>query len=163
MQNTTMTYNSQWNSVLSVKHPYYWLPSLKVANIQNSKLSCSSVKYVLLFQTVGNDFVELSKNLRVHKYCLKCAGCAKPAEDELPMLLGPRYMLAITVEWQAHPCPTMDLGIKSVSWEYSCEREYFIKFHKGGYMKCSSLLAVLPRNWLDPDMVGFLWEEVGYL
>eukprot|EP00088_Acartia_fossae_P014202 TRINITY_DN17579_c0_g1_i1.p1 TRINITY_DN17579_c0_g1~~TRINITY_DN17579_c0_g1_i1.p1 ORF type:complete len:228 (-),score=68.03 TRINITY_DN17579_c0_g1_i1:386-1024(-) len=40
--------------------------------------------------TVGNDFVELSKDLRVHKYCLKCAGCSKPAEDDLPMLLGPR-------------------------------------------------------------------------
>ena len=46
---------------------------------------------IFLFQTVGNDFVELSKNLRVHKHCLKCTTCGKAPEDDLPMLLGPRH------------------------------------------------------------------------
>jgi len=40
--------------------------------------------------TIGNDFVELSKDLKMHKRCLKCQTCKKEAEDDLPMLLGPR-------------------------------------------------------------------------
>jgi len=40
--------------------------------------------------TVGDDFVELSKNLKVHKSCLSCASCNKSAENDIPMLLGPR-------------------------------------------------------------------------
>ena len=45
---------------------------------------------LFLFQPVGNDFVELSENLRVCKPCLKCTACGCAAEDDLPMLLGPR-------------------------------------------------------------------------
>ena len=40
--------------------------------------------------------------------------------------------------------------IKSVSWEYSCDKEYFVKLYEGKILKYNLLPAVLPRNRLDP-------------
>ena len=44
--------------------------------------------------------------------------------------------------------------IKSVSWEYSYVEEYLEEFDIRKILKCSFLLAVLPRNRLDPKSFG---------
>ena len=46
------------------------------------------------------------------------------------------------------------IRIKSVSWEYSCNDEYLEEF--GKIIKYSLLLAVFPRNRLDPIMVRII-------
>ena len=40
--------------------------------------------------------------------------------------------------------------IKSVSWEYSCDQEYFEEFNTGKLLKYSLPIAVLPGHRLDP-------------
>ena len=44
-------------------------------------------------------------------------------------------------------------GIKSVSWEYSCDGEYLEEFNKGKILKDSFLLAVLSWNRLDLSLL----------
>ena len=39
---------------------------------------------------------------------------------------------------------------KTASREFCCAEEYFIKLHKGKFLKYSLLLAVLPQNRLYP-------------
>ena len=43
----------------------------------------------LIFQTGSDDSIELS-GIRFHKKCLRCTRCSKPAEESVPMMLGPR-------------------------------------------------------------------------
>ena len=50
----------------------------------------------------------------------------------------------------------MKFGIESVSWEYSCNVEYLKEFDKGKIRKYSLLLAVLPRNRVDPKSLGLV-------
>ena len=50
-------------------------------------------------------------------------------------------------------------GIKSVSWEYSCDEEYVEDFDTGNILKYSLSLAVLTRNRLDPISV-FEYENM---
>ena len=46
---------------------------------------------------------------------------------------------------------SLNVQVKSVLWEYSYVEEYFIIFYIGKFSKYSFiLLAVLPRNKLDP-------------
>ena len=53
--------------------------------------------------------------------------------------------------------PTIDscliTGLKSVSWEYSCDEEFFKESNKRKFLKYSLLLAVLSRNRHDPISV----------
>ena len=41
-------------------------------------------------------------------------------------------------------------GVKSISLEYSCDKEYLEEFDKGKNSKYSLLLAKRPQNRLDP-------------
>ena len=49
--------------------------------------------------------------------------------------------------------------IKSVSWEYSCDEEYLEEFDQEKFLTYSLLLAVLPRNRLDPVYVSVYIED----
>ena len=48
------------------------------------------------------------------------------------------------------------IWIKSVSWEYNCDEECLEEFNKGKMLKYSLLLAVLPRNRIDPSKVEII-------
>ena len=47
------------------------------------------------------------------------------------------------------------VGPSKFRWEYRCVEEYIIVFYKGKLLENSSLLAVPPRNLLDPKIVHF--------
>ena len=52
----------------------------------------------------------------------------------------------VSVFCTGRPSTNLDFGIKSVSWEHSCDKEYFQEFGKGKILKYFLLQAVLPRN-----------------
>ena len=71
----------------------------------------------------------------------------------------PKLQLFAEIVLPRHQLYLQPLGTKLQVWEYSCVGEYFIKFYKGKFLKYSLLLAALPRNWLDPKDLEYVYQE----
>ena len=52
-----------------------------------------------------------------------------------------------------------NIGIKSISWDYSWHEEYLEELNVGKILEYSLLLAVLPQNKLDPNIVE-KWRSI---
>ena len=53
-------------------------------------------------QTTEDDSVALS-GVRYHKKCLRCSRCSKPADESVPMLLGPKDTSNVFGEEELEP------------------------------------------------------------
>ena len=52
--------------------------------------------------------------------------------------------------------------IKSVSWDHSCEENYIEEYNKEKDLKYSLLIALLPRNRLDPHCFMYVIRRTLY-